>query len=210
MSTRGCFGVRIDGKDFLTYNHSDSYPEWLGIQIVESLREMDVREMQVLAKKLQLVEAENHPTLQEYSRVCIALGKKFEEEESIELPEPGSDWYTILHDFQGDLNGILELGVMMDYVGFLNDSLFCEWAYIVNLDECVLEVYQGYQSSRGKGRYALAAKEAEDGYWPVSLVETYEFVWEVNDEESRKDWVDSVVKEMKGLEMLLSGEDITE
>jgi hypothetical protein len=47
---------------------------------------------------------------------------------------------------------------MIDSKGFLSDSLFCEWAYIINLDKEVLEVYEGFQEeesdNRFKGDYA--------------------------------------------------------
>ena len=37
MGTRGLWGFRKDGKDKLTYNHFDSYPDCLGHTIVEFL-----------------------------------------------------------------------------------------------------------------------------------------------------------------------------
>ncbi len=37
MSTRGVFGYRQHGKDFLHYNHSDSYPENLGMRVLEMI-----------------------------------------------------------------------------------------------------------------------------------------------------------------------------
>jgi hypothetical protein len=44
---------------------------------------------------------------------------------------------------------------MIDSHTFLVDSLFCEWAYIINLDENVLEIYRGFNKEPSdKGRYA--------------------------------------------------------
>ena len=40
MSTRGLWGFRKNDKDMLTYNHSDSYPEWLGKKICEFITDM--------------------------------------------------------------------------------------------------------------------------------------------------------------------------
>ena len=42
-----------------------------------------------------------------------------------------------------------------DSKDFLADSLFCEYAYIINLDTGMLEFYRGFnQNPNGKGRYA--------------------------------------------------------
>ena len=44
---------------------------------------------------------------------------------------------------------------MFNYSDFLNNSLFCEYAYIINLDDGVLEYYTGgNRKPSDKGRYA--------------------------------------------------------
>lgn len=78
------------------------------------------------------------------------------------------------------MEATLDAGVMIDSAGFLADSLFCEWAYVINLDDCVLEVYRGFQSEpHSKGRYAapsgcsvyyLPARDGCSVYHPVALV----------------------------------------
>lgn len=58
---------------------------------------------------------------------------------------------------------------MWDCSGFLKNSLFCEWAYIVNLDDEVLEIYKGANKHKtALGRYASA--DSDDGYCGVALV----------------------------------------
>lgn len=64
---------------------------------------------------------------------------------------------------------------MCNYDIFLQDSLFCEWAYIVNLDDEVLEIYEGGNKDKNAlGRYAsLQTKnnqESKNGYMGVALV----------------------------------------
>ena len=65
--------------------------------------------------------------------------------------------------------------------------MFCEWAYLVNLDDQTLEVYQGFQDKpHNKGRFApvevtldKVIEGPEDGddrtYYPIALVKTYPF-----------------------------------
>jgi hypothetical protein len=38
MSTRGVIGYRAGGKDFLHYNHQDSYPSQLGLRVLAMIR----------------------------------------------------------------------------------------------------------------------------------------------------------------------------
>jgi hypothetical protein len=89
-----------------------------------------------------------------------------------------SEWYVLLRKIQGNLFEQLNAGVMIDSHNFMSDSLFCEYAYIVNCDENKLEIYQGFQhNSHNKGRYAtLPIKEySTDTYFPVALVKELPF-----------------------------------
>lgn len=36
---------------------------------------------------------------------------------------------------------------MIDNVSFLQDSLFCEWGYVINLDTNVLEIYRDSENA---------------------------------------------------------------
>jgi hypothetical protein len=74
---------------------------------------------------------------------------------------------------------------MMDSSEFLADSLFCEWAYIINLDTEILEIYKGFQKKVGKGRYAKMTDRSkfvncDSDYFGVSLVGELNLV-DVND-----------------------------
>ena len=123
MSTRGAFGVLIDGVTKVTYNHSDSYPECLGRDLADQvgnlLNERDVEEVKELARNLRMVEEDEKPTskdkelLKEFTN--LGVGDQSDE-----------DWYCLTRDLQGQLDELLKVGVMTNGVPFLKDSLFCE------------------------------------------------------------------------------------
>lgn len=73
----------------------------------------------------------------------------------------------------------LTVGLMPEGNDFIKDSLFCEWGYILNLDEGNLEVYHGFQSSpHALGRYAVAEVEENNigsKYYPCALAYTFSF-----------------------------------
>lgn len=152
--TRGAIGFRIDHQDKIAYSHSDSYPDGLGREALRFCREMvlfDTEEGDKEAvRALALVGENDKPTPEHiatarmYNVINLGVGK-----ESVD------DYYCLLREAQHDPGMYLRLGFMIDYHHFLANSLFCEWAYIINLDERVLEVYRGFQTTESevKGRY---------------------------------------------------------
>lgn len=167
MGTRGCYGVRIDGKDYLTYNHFDSYPSVLGVDIIkEIMQEQEANgnldKWKEKARQLQKVK-HTEPPSEEEKQKCMQY---YDGNVGNQSP---NDWYCLLRGAQGRLAPFLDLGIIIDSSDFIRDSLFCEWAYIVNLDTDVLEVYQGYQkANHGKGRYANMPGTTPGNY-PVAL-----------------------------------------
>lgn len=176
MGTRGTYGVRIDGADKLSYNHFDSYPGGLGNQLLGWLREVLAKEggleaLRAQARALRLMDEEQAPD--PVAGVAAAL----------EGRRPEHTWYDELLDLQGDLGALLERGLMPDANGFINDSLFCEWGYIVNLDDEVLEVYRGFQRKyHRKGRYVKRKPKDwkprypnQEYYYPCALAAAIPF-----------------------------------
>lgn len=170
MSTRGIYGFRLNGEDKFVYNHSDSYPDYLGRKMTNDLaailREKGIAWLKEKVVALRLVDDDGEPT---------------------EVPpnlQAKKDWYTTLRDCQGDIVKTLEAGVACESNSFIYDSLFCEWGYVVNLDAETLEIYKGYQKkSHGKGRYS-EKRDAE--YWGCALVKEIPFA-ELDDT-----WVDTL------------------
>lgn len=66
-------------------------------------------------------------------------------------------------------------------VSFAGDSLFCEWAYVLDLDAGVLEVFRGFNEKplEPEARFADLTALGEDGappkYYPVRRVKRWTF-----------------------------------
>lgn len=184
MGTRGAYGFLIDGEEKVTYNHFDSYPSCLGLDVLNFLKETNRDELPEIARNIQLVKGNSKPT-ESAKNQCKAMGL-FNGRVS---EQSDDDWYCLLRNAQGQLNVYTEgFTYMIDCKKFLEDSLFCEWAYIINLDTKELEVYQGFNHNpKAAGRYAhlLETRQKEyrnpdEWYYGVELILTIPFT-ELND-----------------------------
>jgi hypothetical protein len=158
MGTRGIWGFRQDSKDKLTYNHYDSYPTGLGNQIVEFIKNHSIEELAVIAKRIKLVKADSKPTAEQIKNY-LAQGT-YDGQVSDKTPD---DWYCLLRNtmFNPEMFANDKIVHMIDNHKFIEDSLFCEWGYIINLDGRCLEIYTGFQhepNSKGN-RYQVGKPE---------------------------------------------------
>lgn len=172
MGTRGAVGFRYKDTDYVSYNHYDSYPSGLGVDTVNNVKALigmyGIDGLRERVQNLRLVNPNDTPMLNDLMQY----------DSLHQNVSTGSDWYSLLRGIQGDLYAYIEHGIMTDDAVFLKDSLFCEWAYIVNLDTLMLEVYRGFQTKEHKrGRYAAPkdanwspAYEGQNYYYPVKLI----------------------------------------
>lgn len=165
MGTRSSIGVHVNGKDKLTYNQYDGYPTGVGKQVYEQICALIKQHgwdgVVKLATKLKQVKS----------------NKKFTEKQKEkygdlwEQVSTGKDMYSLLRGLQGNLGAMLERGIMTENNDFIKDSLFCEWAYILNVDEQTFEIYRGFQHSPpANGRYKDCP--ADRGYYACDLIHT--------------------------------------
>lgn len=154
MSTRGCIGFRLNGKDCLSYNHSDSYPGWLGRETLKQLKKWQKGCGWAALRE----QVENWKGLQPFG--LRADGR-----------DSNNNWYEVLRAAHGDLKRLLELGYYIEDSAFMGASLFCEWAYVIDLDTKKFEIYKGFQKEKHDGRYGHLT--ADRGYFGVKLVKSY-------------------------------------
>lgn len=191
MGTRGTYGFRKNGEDKLTYNHFDSYPDWLGRNVIEFCQNHSVEEINEIFDKIVMVNEKTDKPTTEQIKECVENG-------FVDLnvsTQSETDWYCLLRNCQGDLECLANTkdhAYMIDDGNFIKDSLFCEYGYIINLDEDVIEYYEGFQKKPQEwNRYGTTPNE--NGYYPCKLV----MVFPLNE-------IDDVDKNLK---MMQYGED---
>lgn len=174
MGTRGSIGFKLKGQYILTYNHWDSYPEGLGSEVIDFIEQRNkANDWDKLIKNvngLKFVKATDDPTPEH-----IKSHKQYADDGV----NGGNGYYSLLRDLQG-LKGLEEVAkgkakLWIIENDFVQDSLFCEYAYVIDLDDKMLLLFKGFQTEPQKdnpfGEEALdRGYESDDDYYPVKLI----------------------------------------
>lgn len=182
MGTRHLTCVVKDGAfKVAQYGQWDGYPEGQGATIVEFLQRI-----QKLPDGLQQFrEAVDNCTFlsdEEIRSSWINAGADPESDYvTTEVSDRHGEMYPALSRDTGAR--VLEYifnqrgGSLKNSVDFAGDSLFCEWAYVIDLDHNVLEVYTGFNKTNPepKGRFRDLPREprhyeSAEQYYPIELL----------------------------------------
>ncbi len=169
MSTRGFVGFVVDGVEKISYNHFDSYPGGLGLDVLRWLRMVHLGAARRLAGELRVVTDNDEPTAADIEKLAAYANANVGSKST-------DDWYVLLLETQGKPAAILDAGAMLDASQFPSDSLFAEWGYVVDFDAQMFEVYEGFQrAAHDKGRFASRPpRQSVTGeYHAVALVATW-------------------------------------
>lgn len=192
MGTRGVVGFRHNQKDYVTYNHFDSYPTGVGAQVLKQLtcfNLKNINELNLIRDKISTIKLINDEYIfdkQEQDvllREIEALGFTHNDHNPEHFGNGKVDAYFLLNPIQGSITPYIDkhhsIPYMIESSDFLMDSLFCEWAYIINLDENVIEFYRGFNKDpESKGRYVFQGIDPNaepDDYLGVALLGTVSF-----------------------------------
>lgn len=142
MGTRGFQGMLLNGQTRTVYNHYDSYPTGLGVQVVEFLRTQE--DLAGTAEKFFALTVVDESATPEQDVLDDLKARGFWEQVST-----GADWYSALRSAQGNIGAYIEAGYVPAQKAdprSEKDS-WLEWGYLVDLDEKVLRVYEyGYKT----------------------------------------------------------------
>ncbi|MAT51156.1 MAG: hypothetical protein CMK32_08235 [Porticoccaceae bacterium] len=177
MGTRHLTCVLVDDKIRVAqYGQWDGYPDGAGSHCCNFIKEND---MGSFAEKVRQTTELSDDEIEDRWRECGADGSGFV---NMEVSDDFEKKYPQLHRNCGaNILDLIAIGVTEVSLSteFAADSLFCEWVWLLNLDNQTLEVYEGFQKSpHEKGRFhSLESRDTHSGgtYYPVALTHVIPF-----------------------------------
>jgi len=193
MSTRGVFGFRVCGTDYLARSNYDSYPFGRGLRNLLSLRgyfygdggkpKIDWGAISAEAacleasKRLDALRRRVMNLTIIPEEECLVSGEDLEALKLsgllTQIPHRQPTWRETLLEVEGYFHPYLtgQLNYIVLNNEFIKNSLFCEWGYVLNLDLCIFEVWRGFQrTGEPSNRYG---QSSQDGYFPCKRIKWY-------------------------------------
>ena len=177
MGTRNLTAVYVDGEYRIAqYGQWDGYPEGQGLTCLGFVRDdMDEKLFRQRLKETRFMSYEEIRDIyvqggaDENGFISIADAKR------IEHKYPGLD-----RDHGAAIMSLVQSGKVKELqnsIEFAADGLFCEWAYVIDLDKRTLEVYRGFSTEPQKPDerfYFLRDKEEKDNpYGCIHLLKSW-------------------------------------
>lgn len=185
MSTRNMTLIYQDGIYKVSkYCQWDGYLSGLGLELMSTLKAL-IREPELEAS---LKEAVRNGVVQVTPDDVSKLWEECGADDSgmVNL-EVSAKFRETNWDLHRDCNGADVLTMLIkkqkvrnvDDISFVADSLFCEYAYVIDLDKDTFEIYRGFnqQPLTEEDRFYDLSSAGE--YQPVSLLRSYSF-YEIN------------------------------
>lgn len=175
MGTRHLTAVVLDGQYRIAqYGQWDGYPSGQGATILKFLEGWDRPLFEEKLRAAQASKPEDEEAL--WASLGVEPGARFvpmdKAKEFAKLaPQLDRDMGArVLQYVQDQPHGVR----LRNEIDFAQDSLFCEWAYVLDLDQNRLEVFKGFnQTPLAEGERFYRPEQKREKYYAVRLVEAY-------------------------------------
>jgi len=191
MGTRNLTCVVLDGEYRIAqYGQWDGYPSGQGATVLEFLKDkMDREQFETALRQTKWITKEEHTKLWEgfgadgSGFVSMDIANAFKEVH----PQLDRDMAAEVLEFVQESDSPVLLN---DEHEFAKDGLFCEWAYVVDLDNDKLEVYGGFHQTPAPADSRFGTDIAENGYSAVHPAKIYDLNDLPTQEQFEKDLAD--------------------
>lgn len=179
MGTRHLSCAVVDGEyKVAQYGQWDGYLEGQGLKIIKFLRKYLKKKdgFEIFKKKLQYIAIYTEQRLNEAFNVCgikeewitMAQAETLRENYPALSRETGGDIFELIYGGE-----VKETRLSLE---FAKNSLWCEWAYVIDMDRKCLEIHGGFnQKPIGTANRFYSSVVSEEGYYPVKLLKIFTF-----------------------------------
>lgn len=177
MGTRNLTIVISEEKTKIAqYGQWDGYPSGQGKTALSFLRKVDERAFKYQLDKCRFVDDGKQKEIDAFLRsigcndewMNMDQARQFKTKYPLFSRDNAANILNMVNDSEQDIIWLY------DETAFANDSLMCEWAYVIDLDKRTFEVYTGFNKSP-LHKHERFYKEFpdEDGYYPIKNVAIY-------------------------------------
>lgn len=160
------------------FGQYDGYPSGQGATALEFLLNNDLTEFREKLNKVKFVDDKKQKEIDKWLKsigcengyLDTNQSALYKQEYPLLTRDNGAKVLQMIMDSQN-----LTLW-LHDQSEFAADSLFCEWAYVIDLDKGYFEIYEGFNKRPlGKTqRFKYLEDKAENGYSPIRMVKKYD------------------------------------
>lgn len=179
MGTRNLTMVIKDHETKVAqYGQWDGYPEGQGLTILSFLQEpSNIEKLQEILPKLRFENEKDCQVKGEFLKSIHSIDgwmnmeqvEQFYKQYPLHNRNLGGEILSKLleHSEQSEI-------VLVNEEAFASDSMFCEWAYVVDLDKNTFEVYKGWNQSgiTTKDRF-FHLNDKKSQYRPVKILKSF-------------------------------------
>lgn len=184
MGTRNLTMVISEGKTRIAqYGQWDGYPEGQGLTALLFLLETNLEHFKSQLLKCRFINAYKQREINKFMKsigcekgwMNMEQSAKYHEKYPLLTRDNGAEILKLIDQATGRVFWI------HDSSDFAGDSLFCEWAYVIDFDKKTFEIYQGFNHNPlpeterfyPLTEQALKDREGREAYYPVRHLKTY-------------------------------------
>lgn len=193
MGTRNLICVQHNGEyKVAQYSQWDGYPEGQGVGVLNFLKSVNLDDFKNKLAKVRFIDYEgtDKEMIESYNKNAAEWSNQPDnrtEEQKYWFKryisrDIGSTILRNIHESKDD-----EI-ILKNGINFAADSLFCEWAYVIDLDKGTFEVYSGFHKEKAsdEDRFYFLNDQCEGEYSIVKLAKSFD----INDLPEEKEFVE--------------------
>lgn len=175
--------IRKEKPVVAQYGQWDGYPEGQGTTVLNFLKNSNITKFKKKLNNVRFMNKRDENSMKKFmTEIGAPDGYMNMEQSSLynkKYPylsrDHGADILNMIYDSDKSDGKI----VLRNHINFASDSLFCEWAYLIDLDKNVLEVYEGFNTEPLDDDQRFKNMEVDNNgsgieiYYPIKCVKTY-------------------------------------
>lgn len=176
MGTRHLIAVQYTNEyKVAQYGQWDGYPSGQGVDVLNFLTPENIEKLKLSLSRCRFLDNDlDKEFIEDYDKRCAKWSN-----DPDNRTESQKNWFNnfVSRDLGAEvLTNIINYPdkiILKNSIAFAQDSLFCEYCYVVDLDKNTFEVYEGFNKEVINDERFESPEQSEEGYQQVKLKKVY-------------------------------------